>query len=116
MPHIWKSANGKGESKMSLDIDILSKGEGSYIVSLNGSLDNMTHESCQRKLEPILHSSTRILYFDMCMLSYMNSMGLRLMLNIKKVIEDKGGQFKILNMQPQIVTLMDIVAGPVISK
>ncbi|MCK9195825.1 MAG: STAS domain-containing protein [Syntrophales bacterium] len=98
---------------MGLDIHITTKGEGSYVVILNGSLDNKTYDSCQRKLEPILNSRTRALHFDMFMLSYMNSMGLRLLLNVKKVIEDKGGQFQMLNMQPQIMTLMDIAAGPV---
>jgi len=51
----------------------------------------------------------------MYMLSFMNSMGLRLLLNAKKVIEDEGGKFQMLNMQPQIVTLMDIAVGPVMT-
>jgi anti-anti-sigma factor len=100
---------------MSLDINILKKEEGAYVVTLNGSLDNGTYDSCKRKLEPILNSGTRTLHLDMCMLFYMNSMGLRLVLNVKKVIEGKGGQFQMLNMQPQITTLMDIAAGPITS-
>jgi anti-anti-sigma factor len=99
---------------MGLDIHILAKGEGSYVVSLNGSLDNGTYDSCKRKLEPILNPGTHALYLDMYMLSYMNSMGLRLVLNVKKAIEDEGGQFQILNMQPQIMTLIDIAAVPLI--
>jgi anti-anti-sigma factor len=99
---------------MGLEIHILTKEEGSYVVTLNGSLDNGTYDSCKRKLEPILNSRIRALQFDMYMLSYMNSMGLRLVLNIKKTIEGEGGQFQILNMQPQIMTLMDIAAGPVL--
>jgi len=100
---------------MSLDIEILTKGEGSYVVILNGSLDNRTYDSCKRNLEPILNSRTRALHFDMNLLSYMDSMGLRIVLNVKKVIEGEGGQFKMLNMQPQIIKFMDIAAGPVMS-
>ncbi|MEI7638649.1 MAG: STAS domain-containing protein, partial [Syntrophus sp. (in: bacteria)] len=89
---------------MSLDIEILAEKEGLYVVILNGSLDNMSYDSCKCKLEPILNSGTRALHFDMYMLSYINSTGLRLMLNVKKVIEGEGGQFQMLNMQPQIMT------------
>lgn len=110
---IHRDREGKGASKMGLDMQIITKGEGSYVVILNGSLDNRTYDSCQRKLEPILNSRTRALHFDMYMLSFMNSMGLRLLLNVKKVIEDEGGKFQMLNMQPQIMTLMDIAVGPV---
>jgi len=100
---------------MSLDIEILTKGEGSYVVILNGSLDNRTYDSCKRKLAPILNSRTRLLRFDMYMLSYMDSMGLRIVLNVKKTIENEGGQFQMFNMQPQIMKFMDIAAGPVMS-
>ncbi|MFA5180132.1 MAG: STAS domain-containing protein [Syntrophales bacterium] len=97
---------------MGLDMQITTKGEGAYVVILNGSLDSRTYELCQHKLEPLLNPGTRVLHFDMHMLSYMNSMGLHLVLNVKKVIEGEGGQFKMLNMQPQIMTLMDIAVGP----
>jgi len=104
---------GKGASKMGLDMQIITKGEESYVVILKGSLDNRTYELCQSKLEPLLNPRTRVLHFDMHMLSYMNSKGLYLVLNVKKVIEGEGGQFQMLNMQPQIMTLMDIAVGPV---
>jgi anti-anti-sigma regulatory factor len=42
-------------------------------------------------------------------------MGLRLVLSVKKMIEGEGGQFQILNMQPQIMKLMDIAVGPAMS-
>jgi anti-anti-sigma factor len=98
---------------MGLDVQILRREEGSFVVILNGSLDNRTCDSCKRKLEPILNSMTKSLHFDMYMLSYMDSVGLRVVLNVKKAIEDEGGQFQMLNMQPQIMTFMDIAAGPV---
>lgn len=100
---------------MSLDINIFTKGDGSYVMILNGSLDDGSFDSCRRKLEPILNSGPRTLHVDMRMLFYMNSMGLRLLLSARMVIEEKGGQFQMLNMQPQIRTLMDIAAGPEIS-
>jgi anti-anti-sigma factor len=100
---------------MAFDVQVLTKGEGSYVVIPNGSLDDRTCELCQHKLEPLIDPRTKVLHFDMYMLYYMNSTGLRLLLNVKKAIEDEGGKFQMLNMQPQIVKLMDIAAGPVMS-
>jgi len=96
---------------MDLDVHVLTKEEGAYVVILNGILNERTSDSCKRKLDPILNSETKALCFDMNMLPYMDSMGLSIVLNVKKIIEE-GGQFQMLNMQPQIMTFMNIAAGP----
>jgi anti-sigma B factor antagonist len=92
---------------MSLIVQIKPKEKGSYLISLAGRLDSETYAACEEKLMPLLPTA-RVLIFDLAQLVYISSMGLRVMLKIKKTMELNCGQVIITQLQPQIAKVFEI--------
>jgi anti-anti-sigma factor len=95
---------------MNLEVDIWKKDEGFYFVALTGRLDTETYAFCEEKLKPILTPGTRVLTFDLVGLSYISSMGLRVVLKARKMVETNGGKVLTVRMQPQIAKIFEISA------
>ena len=96
---------------MNLHVDIREKDAGYYQVTLNGRLDTETYAFCEETLKSILSPDTRVLIFDMADLSYISSMGLRVVLKVRKAIEMNGGKVLTVRMQPQIEKIFQISAA-----
>ena len=96
---------------MNLHVDIREKDAGYYQVTLNGRLDTETYAFCEETLKSILSPDTRVLIFDMADLSYISSMGLRVVLKVRKAIEMNGGKVLTVRMQPQIKKIFEISAA-----
>ena len=92
---------------MSLKVDIESKNGGLYVIKLEGKLDTQTHQSCEDRLNPIL-SGAKALMFDLAKLDYISSMGLRLLLRVRKAAQKTGASFVMTNLQPQIAKVFEI--------
>jgi anti-anti-sigma factor len=99
------------DEKMNLDVKISRKEEGYFVVSLDGRLDSETYAFCEEKLTPILNAATRGLTFDMSGLSYISSMGLRVVIKTRKAIEGAGGKVLMVHLQPQIAKIFEIAAA-----
>ncbi len=93
---------------MSLKTTIQDRGERVYLVSLKGRLDTNTATECAEELQPLLKKSLRALVFDMSELSFVSSMGIRLVLNVRKNVEASSGTFKLTRLQPQVRKVFDI--------
>ncbi len=93
----------------SLAVNIESKMAGGFVVTLKGRLDGATCSDCEEKINPIIVPETKVLMFDMSGLDYISSMGLRIVLKARKVIEGAGGVVHLINMQPQIKKVFEIV-------
>lgn len=94
---------------MDLVITLTKRQEGEYIVGLSGSLDSQTYTQLEDKLKAVLVSSTKVLIMNMSELSYISSMGISTLLRAKKSIEQPGGAFIMINLQPQIKLAFDII-------
>jgi anti-sigma B factor antagonist len=93
---------------MPLIMNIENRKPGYYIVTLNGRLDGTTCTDCQAKMNPLLIPETKTLLFDMSNLEYISSMGLRIIIKARKVIEGQGGSVNTINLQPQIKKVFEI--------
>jgi anti-anti-sigma factor len=93
---------------MSLIMNIENRMPGCYVVTLNGRLDGVTYADCEAKMAPILLPETKTVMFDMSALDYISSMGLRVILKTRKIIEGNGGGVHTINMQPQIAKVFEI--------
>ena len=93
---------------MALKTTIQDRGGQSYLMTFDGRLDTDTAQECAEKLKPLLEKQVRALVFDMRDLSYISSMGLRLVLNARKKVEACSGAFTLTRMQPQIRKVFDI--------
>lgn len=94
---------------MSLIMNIENRMPGYYIVTLNGRLDGTTYAGCETKIASILIPETKTLMFDMSNLDYISSMGLRIVIKARKYIEGNGGSVHMINVQPQIAKVFEIV-------
>jgi anti-sigma B factor antagonist len=93
---------------MDLNIHVLPKEEGCYLVTLDGQLDSKTSESFEQELASLLSPATRGLIFDMSNLSYISSMGIRIIFKAEKALELNGGKVLMVNIQTHIEKIFKI--------
>lgn len=93
---------------MSLALDISEQQPQVHRVRLSGRLDTVTAPELDQALAPLL-GGTQMLVLDMAALDYISSAGLRSIFKATKALKAAGGRTGVLNMQPQIRKVFDIV-------
>lgn len=77
---------------------------------LIGRLDTNTAPTLDQELDRVLHSSdVKQLVFDLSKLEYLSSAGIRCFVRARKFIEPRGGKVAIVNPQPPVRKVLDIV-------
>jgi anti-anti-sigma factor len=79
---------------------------------LEGRLDHQSADDFDRQLEPVLESPAKVLVFDLTGLEYITSAGLRSLFRAQKVMQARAGKAVLLNPQPQVRKVLDIVKVP----
>ena len=93
---------------MTLIMNVENKSPGSYFVTLKGRLDSTTSADCDARISTILLPSTKTILFELTNLDYISSMGLRIFLKTRRMIEQQGGHVYMINVQPQIEKVFEI--------
>jgi len=96
---------------MSLKINTERRSAGVVFVRLDGHLDSVTYVELEKALAPVLASRPQALLFDMAGLSFISSMGLRVLLQTRKSVAQGGGRIVTTNLQPQIAKVFEIAAA-----
>lgn len=79
-------------------------------IKLGGRLDSETAPGLDRALDQILaNPSLQRLVFDLAGLEYLSSAGIRCFIRARKVIEPRGGTIAVLNPQPGVRKVLEIV-------
>ncbi|MEO8365243.1 MAG: STAS domain-containing protein [Pseudoxanthomonas sp.] len=94
---------------MSLQIKILPPANGSQRVGLGGRLDTHSYEDLDVALAPLLHRQLQSLVLDLAALDYISSAGIRSIFKARKALGEHGGKVLLVNPQPQIRKVLDIV-------
>ena len=96
---------------MPLKITSEEKKPGAVVVKLAGRLDTTTREACEAKLRSLIKDGARILTLDMEKLEYISSMGLRIILSVRKTLEENKGRGRVVlvKLQPQIAKVFELV-------
>lgn len=96
---------------MSLQIRHQQKAANVVTLFLSGSLDSTTHPLFETELQSILseYPTLKLLILDLDSLEYISSAGIRVTLSAKKKMKALGGQLGLLNLQPQIQKVFDII-------
>ena len=95
---------------MSLDINLTQKENEVYMVSLTGSIDNSTCPSLDDQIEQLFKLKASTIVLDMEDLKFMSSVGVGLVNRTKNRIKEQGGHFAMVNLQPQIKKVFDIMS------
>lgn len=99
------------ETAMPLTIKI-GRSEGPRFVvkvELAGSLDTTTAPELERQLVPILAGTIKDMVFDLVLLKFVSSAGIRIFAKARKVMKERGGQASFIRLQPQIKEVFDII-------
>jgi len=79
-------------------------------VHVSGKLDTHTFATFDREVAPLLEDATiSTLVLDLDKLTYISSAGVRSVFKARKVLSARGGKLLVVNLQPQIRKVFDIV-------
>ena len=95
---------------MELEIEIGSPGPTERRVALRGRLDNTTAPRLEAELAPLLdRPAITSFVFRLDGLEYISSAGIRCVVRARKVIEGRGGRVVIVDAQPAVLKVFEIV-------
>ncbi len=94
---------------MPLTIEIHAEPHEGKRVSLAGSLDTDTSAQLQDKIDHEIDSTVHMVIMDLKRLEFLSSAGLRVIFKTKKYMDSHEGKFMLLNLQPQVRKVFDII-------
>ena len=94
---------------MSLNIHVSHDKPGVCKLQLSGRLDTNTAPTLDSTQTELLDGEFSLLIYDMAGVEYISSAGLRVIFKGTKTITEKGGRAGVMNLQPQIRKVFDIV-------
>lgn len=93
---------------MPLKVNVEDRGEGTYTIRPVGSIDTNTFMTLQNEVDPILGKS-KVIIFDMKDVNYVSSAGVGVVLLAEQSLKATNGKVLMVNLQPQIKKVFDIV-------
>ncbi|NOR43323.1 MAG: anti-sigma factor antagonist [Gammaproteobacteria bacterium] len=94
---------------MSLEIAISPEASSGKRISIAGSLDSNTAPELQQRIDAEINKSITTTIIDFKGLEFLSSAGLRVIFKTKKMMDGRGGKFLLLNLQPQIKKVFEII-------
>jgi len=96
---------------MNLEIHINNLQPMRTTVALGGKLDAMSYLDFDKRVDPVIAQIPRggTLVLDLAALDYISSAGLRSVFRARKAMKAHGGQSLVVNTQPQVRKVFDIV-------
>ena len=94
---------------MSLDITITDQPGGIKRIAIAGSLDSDTSPQLQERVDSDISADVSTTIIDFKDLDYLSSAGLRVIFKAKKIMDSSGGKFLLVNLQPQIKKVFEII-------
>ena len=84
-------------------------GEGFVTIRPAGSLDSNTYASLEEHIAAVTKRKPGALVLDLKDLIYISSAGVRVLIAAQKAMKAAGGGFAIVNLQPQIRKVFEII-------
>jgi anti-anti-sigma factor len=94
---------------MPLGIEIHAEPDEGKRISLVGSLDTDTAPQLQDKIDQEIDSTVHMVIMDLKRLEFLSSAGLRVIFKTRKLMDSHHGKFMLLNLQPQVRKVFDII-------
>lgn len=94
---------------MSLEIDVTSNQASEKRISMTGSLDSNTAPQLQEAIDNEIDSTVQAFVLNFRQLEFLSSAGLRVIFKAKKLMDSRDGKFLLVNLQPQIKKVFDIM-------
>jgi len=94
---------------MSLEIVITPEANNGKRVAIAGSLDSSTAPELQHSIDAEITPSISTTIMDFRDLEFLSSAGLRVIFKTKKIMDNSSGNFLLVNLQPQIKKVFEII-------
>jgi len=94
---------------MSLEITITAEENNGKRISIAGSLDSNTAPQLQSSIDSEINDTVSTTIIDFKDLDFLSSAGLRVIFKTKKIMDNSGGRFLLVNLQPQIKKVFEII-------
>ncbi len=94
---------------MPLKVTVQDKGNGTYLILPEGSIDANTFMTLQNEIDAVLAKSPKVIIFNMMDVKYVSSAGVGVVLLAEQELQPKNGKVLMVNLQPQIKKVFDIV-------
>jgi len=94
---------------MSLEIIISAEANNAKRISIAGSLDSNTAPDLQQSVDAEINDSVSTTILDFKDLDFLSSAGLRVIFKTKKLMDNSDGKFLMVNLQPQIRKVFEII-------
>ncbi len=82
---------------------------GVFKVHPVGSLDSDTYSILEKSIDTILKHAPTEIVLDMESVHYMSSAGIRIILKAKRDLKNQGGNLLLVNLQPPVQKVLDII-------
>jgi anti-anti-sigma factor len=93
-----------------MSLKMLLEKEHPPTIALEGRLDSNTAPGLDKLLDQVLaRKGIPRIVFDLTLLDYLSSAGIRCFIRARKAIEPSGGKVAIVNPQPAVKKVLDIV-------
>jgi len=92
-----------------MPLEIVAEPSNPSTVVLAGRLDSTTAPELEAVLDRVLKKAPPRLVFDLSKLEYLSSAGIRCFVRARKALEPGGGKVAIVNPQPSVRKVLDIV-------
>ena len=94
---------------MVIEISITPETNNGKRISIAGSLDSNTAPELQHSIDTEINQSISTTIMDFTDLDFLSSAGLRVIFKTKKFMDNNGGKFLLVNLQPQIKKVFEII-------
>jgi anti-anti-sigma factor len=94
---------------MTLLVSVHPKALGAYAVTLAGEINGRTFSILETKLDQLLEEKPTLIVLDMAEVTYLSSVGIRVILKTRKALTANAGKLVFMNLQPQIKKVFEIV-------
>ncbi len=94
---------------MSLTIDKTKNESLAAVFVLKGELNNQTSCQLHRAISPMLDAPAKALVLDMKEISFITSTGIGVIVKTRNTLKQKGSDLTMVNIQPQVKRVFDIM-------
>lgn len=99
------------QSQIELQYEDVKGKPGAKLVRFIGDLDATNVESVVEEIFSLLNQGTLVIVADFEKLRYVNSTGLGILLHFSKSAKEKGGCFKIANVNENVYEIIEIIGA-----